>query len=366
MKYVKLGKYVRIRTGKRNANEGNPNGEYPFFTCSKETFKINNYSFDCECVLVAGNGDLNVKYYDGKFDAYQRTYVLESLDKRRLNVKYLYYFLSKYIEVLRANSIGGVIKYIKLGDLTTINFPLPDVETQKKIVCLLDKTQKLIKYRKQQIEKLDELVQSIYINLFGYPLKNEKKWKRLKVIEFAKIVNGTTPSTNEPKYWGDKYFWLTPADIVEGEHYKWSTKRMLSEEGLRSKNLKIIPKNNVLLTSRAPIGKVIINKVPITTNQGFKSFILNKQIVHEEYLYYTLLLLKDYLNSLGRGATFKEISKTIVENIEINVPPIKLQHKFASIVEQIEKQKEHLKQSLKLMEDNFNSLMQRAFRGELG
>ncbi|WP_270578405.1 hypothetical protein [Caldibacillus thermoamylovorans] len=88
MKTVLLGNLVKIRTGKLDANANDPTGEYPFFTCSRETLRINSYSYDCECVLVAGNGDLNVKYYNGKFDAYQRTYIIESLDKSILNVKY--------------------------------------------------------------------------------------------------------------------------------------------------------------------------------------------------------------------------------------------------------------------------------------
>ena len=85
--FVRLGTLTRIRTGKLDANASSENGSYPFFTCSKETLRISSYSYDCECVLVAGNGDLNVKYYDGKFDAYQRTYIIESTDKSKLSVK---------------------------------------------------------------------------------------------------------------------------------------------------------------------------------------------------------------------------------------------------------------------------------------
>ena len=110
-KKVKLGTLVNIKTGKLDVNASSQDGEYPFFTCSVQPLKISSYSYDCECVLVAGNGDLNVKYYNGKFDAYQRTYIIESIDKNELYVKYLYYFMSKYIDVLRAKSIGGVIKY---------------------------------------------------------------------------------------------------------------------------------------------------------------------------------------------------------------------------------------------------------------
>ena len=78
---MKLKELVKIRTGKLDANASDENGDYPFFTCSKNPLRINNYSYDCECVLVAGNGDLNVKYYNGKFDAYQRTYIIQTVDK---------------------------------------------------------------------------------------------------------------------------------------------------------------------------------------------------------------------------------------------------------------------------------------------
>ena len=84
----RLGDLVNIKTGKLDANASAENGEYPFFTCSITPLKINSYSYDCECVLVAGNGDLNVKYYNGKFDAYQRTYIIESKDKEYLNTNY--------------------------------------------------------------------------------------------------------------------------------------------------------------------------------------------------------------------------------------------------------------------------------------
>ncbi len=92
---AKLGEYVNIKTGKLDANASSENGKYPFFTCAIEPLKIDTYSYDCECVLVAGNGDLNVKYYIGKFDAYQRTYIIESCDKSKLYVPYMYYFLDK-------------------------------------------------------------------------------------------------------------------------------------------------------------------------------------------------------------------------------------------------------------------------------
>ncbi|MDE6665897.1 MAG: restriction endonuclease subunit S, partial [Ruminococcus sp.] len=135
----KLGQYVNIKTGKLDANASSENGQYPFFTCAVEPLKIDTYSYDCECVLVAGNGDLNVKYYKGKFDAYQRTYIIESKDNTILYVPYLYNFLDKYVETLRNLSIGGVIKYIKLGNLTEADIPVPSLNRQKEITSNLDK-----------------------------------------------------------------------------------------------------------------------------------------------------------------------------------------------------------------------------------
>ena len=167
---VHLGRFTQIKTGKLDANASSLDGAYPFFTCSKEPLKINSYSYDCECVLVAGNGDLNVKYHDGKFDAYQRTYIIESTDKQKLDTRYLYYFLDKYVEKLREQAIGGVIKYIKLGYLTDAQIPLPPLTVQRKIADVLDHASMLIEKHKMQLEKLDLLIKSRFSGWIVAPL----------------------------------------------------------------------------------------------------------------------------------------------------------------------------------------------------
>ena len=139
MQYVKLGDYTKIKTGKLDANASSIDGIYPFFTCSKQPLKINSYSYDCECVLVAGNGEINAKYYNGKFDAYQRTYIIETNDKSKLLVKYIYYFMLSYIDVLKSKSIGGVIKYIKLNNLTDAKIPLLSIDEQTKVIDYFEK-----------------------------------------------------------------------------------------------------------------------------------------------------------------------------------------------------------------------------------
>ena len=190
---VKLGYLTKIRTGKLDANASSPNGKYPFFTCSKEPLRINSHSYDCECVLVAGNGDLNVKYYNGKFDAYQRTYIIEDNGSNQLYMPYLYYFMEGYVEELRKLSIGGVIKYIKLGNLTEALIELPQIEDQRTIVDILNKSKRILSYHQQQLQKLDDLVKARFVELFE--CGDHEIVKASDVCDF--ITKGTTPPTGE-------------------------------------------------------------------------------------------------------------------------------------------------------------------------
>ena len=168
MEYVDLGKICNIKTGKLDANASSENGKYPFFTCSKEALKIDSYSYDCECILVAGNGDLNVKYYNGKFDAYQRTYIIETIDKMKYSTKFLYLLINSKIDELRKVSIGGVIKYIKLGNLTNIKVPVLSVEEQKNIVEKMFYMDQILELKKSQLLKFDELIKSQFVNHLSY------------------------------------------------------------------------------------------------------------------------------------------------------------------------------------------------------
>lgn len=195
---IRLGDLTRIKTGKLDANASSSDGEYPFFTCSKEPLKIATYSYDCECVLVAGNGDLNVKYYNGKFDAYQRTYIIEGNDDGKLYIPYLYFFMEKYVEELRKLSIGGVIKYIKLGNLTDAMIELPDMEKQKFIVRLLSKLKGIITQRQQQLQKLDDLVKARFVEIFGDPEINPNNYPVCQLSDF--IVFLTSGSRGWAQY----------------------------------------------------------------------------------------------------------------------------------------------------------------------
>ena len=248
---------------------------------------------------------------------------------------------------------------ISLSDIRDMKINIHDIQTQKEIVAVLDKVTSLISKRKKQLEKLDILVKSKFIEMFGDPVLNPKGWEKKKLGEVYTIISGTTPDTNEQKYWNGTNLWVTPAEL-NNEIYINTTARKITDEAIKAKSLKVIPKFSVLLSSRAPIGKLAINTADMYCNQGFKCFI-NSKVLHSIYTYFYLLHRVEYIQSLGRGATFKEVSKEIVANIEIQVPPLDLQNQFAEFVEHMEKNKENIKSSLNQLETLYSALMQEYF-----
>ena len=136
--------------------------------------------------------------------------------------------------------------------------------------------------------------------------------RRVKLGQICEVVSGGTPKTNVEEYWNGEFNWITPAEINDNDYIISDTKRKITQLAIEKKKLPLLPKGTVLLSSRAPIGKVAITGKEMYCNQGFKNLICSDEICNE-YLYCYLKSKKEYLNSLGRGATFKEISKKIVE-----------------------------------------------------
>jgi len=153
-------------------------------------------------------------------------------------------------------------------------------------------------------------------------------WSYKRIKEVGEVIGGTTPSTNNPDFWGGNLCWISPAEL-HGEHYLYDSVKKITQKAVDAKSLKELPIGTVILSSRAPIGKLAINKVPMYCNQGFKCVVCGSEL-YNEYLYWWLYGKKDYLNSLGTGATFPEISKTVVENIFIPVAPIEEQRSIVT------------------------------------
>lgn len=133
-------------------------------------------------------------------------------------------------------------------------------------------------------------------------------WGKKKLGEVCEVVNGGTPKTGVTEYWNGKHYWITPAEMGKRlSPYVSETERMLSDLGLRNSSARMLPPHSVILSSRAPIGHLVINIAPMATNQGCKGLIPRNQLQHK-FLYYYLSSIVDLLNSLGTGATFKELS----------------------------------------------------------
>ena len=278
----------------------------------------------------------------------------------RIFNEYLYHFLRAKTNYLNSLGRGATFKELSKGIVENVLIPLPAIEEQHHIADLFASVEELIQTKKQQLDLFDELVKSRFIELFGdYDLSHaQSNWK--SISEIGKVVGGATPKTNIEEYWDGEYRWITPAELSSDSGYIYDSVRKLTKAGVDSCSLQEMPIDTVILSSRAPIGKVAIAGNTFYCNQGFKNIICNKEIL-PRYLYTVLLLNTEYLNSLGRGATFKEISKSIVENIRVPVPPIELQEQFTAFVEQTDKSKSAVQQSIAELEELKKSLMQKYF-----
>jgi len=169
-KETKLGDVCIFQTGKLNSNKAVEGGEYPFFTCAQETFSIDQYSFDQQAVLLAGNnaaGKYSVKYYKGKFDAYQRTYVISVKNERELSYNYLREVLNTRLNELRDSSVGSTTKFLTLKLLQNLPVSLPPIETQKKIAEILSVVDEKISVNKKLKEKLTLLKKGLMQDLLS-------------------------------------------------------------------------------------------------------------------------------------------------------------------------------------------------------
>ena len=313
MKKVKLGELVSIQTGKLDANAAVVGGKYPFFTTAKEISWINDYVYDDEVVLVAGNGDVNVKYYKGKFNAYQRTYILSNNSNVRM--KYLYYFLDKYIEVLRHQSIGGVIKYIKLNNLSNAQVPMMSIPEQEKIIQNLEKIDYLISKKSQQYTELSNLVKSRFNEMFGDVILNDKEWKFSKWNEILTIRNGKNQKNVEDK---NGQFPIYGSGGIIGYAKDW-----------------IVKKNSVIIGRKGNINKPILvreNFWNVDTAFGLEPT-LDK--INSEYLFYFCQLYN--FEKLNKAVTIPSLTKSDLLDISIPLPPLSLQNEFADFVDQVDK-----------------------------
>ena len=190
-------------------------------------------------------------------------------------------------------------------------------------------------------------------------------WQTKKLGEVCEIINGGTPKTSVPEYWNGKHLWITPAEMGKRHSpFVNDTERKITDFGLKDSSAQLLPPYSVILSSRAPIGHLVINTAPMATNQGCKGLV-PKNGLDSEYLYYYLGSIVDFLNSLGTGATFKEISGGKLQGVSIPTPPVGVQKCVVKILDEVfvktAKAKENAEKNLQNARELFESYLENIF-----
>ena len=254
-------------------------------------------------------------------------------------------------------SAGSLSPRVKWEHLASYEIELPSLSEQKVLAEKLWAAYRLKESYKRLLAATDEMVKSQFIGMFGDPMTNSKGWSEHgKINKYAQIILGSTPNSKEASYWDGDIKWITPAEMTEESYYIYDTEHHITEEGVNSASLTLLPYRSVLFSTRAPIGKVGLVGSPMYCNQGFKNFICGNQL-NPVYLYYSLIYKREYLVSLGTGTTFKELSKKTVEGLELAIPPIYLQEQFEKIYDQADKSKFELRKSIDAIDAVIKSLI---------
>jgi type I restriction enzyme S subunit len=353
---VKLGDVVSFRTGKLNSNAATPKGIYPFFTCSQEVFRTDTYSFDTECVILGGNnanGIYPLKYFKGKFDAYQRTYVICSKNNQILSNRYLYYYLTKKLEKLKNISTGAATKFLTLKILNELEVELPSIAQQNKIVSILSSYDILIQNNTLYVQLLKEMAQLIYREWFVH--------FRFPGYENVKMVDssmGKIPEGWEVKHVGDI------SKIYRGKSYK--SGELCEDGGLPFINLKCIGRGGgfridgikryngkykdsqmvktndivIAVTDMTQERRLVahVARIPgIINNKAVISMDLVKiepiAYIKKEY-FYGMLRFSDFSNRVknyANGANVLHLNPEKIEDFEFVLPPKDLRDKYSEI-----------------------------------
>lgn len=367
MNICKLGDIAKFTTGKLNSNAAQDKGKYPFFTCAPEALKIDDYAFDTEAIILAGNnadGNFHIQHFKGKFNAYQRTYVIESSDENKAYTKYLYYALKTCLLHFKQISQGSATKFLTAKILNSFELPIPEIEIQKKIAGTLGNLDKKIKTNEAINENLERQAQAYFEELFV--VNADPNWPECTLSDIGSIVAGGTPSKSKSEYYADQGIaWITPKDLsVDKSKFISHGENDISELGFSKSSTKKMPAGTVLFSSRAPIGYIAIAQNELTTNQGFKSVIPNENI-GTSYVYFLLKNLLPTIEGMASGSTFKEISGAGMKSVPTVMPDVNIIQLFNNFCEPIFKEQEILEAENRRLSALRDSLLPKLMSGEI-
>ncbi|SFA52425.1 type I restriction enzyme, S subunit [Anoxybacillus pushchinoensis] len=322
-------------------------------------------------VLIARYGASIGKILTGLSGAYNVALIKCIPDEKRLQKRFLYYYLntSKIQKFIQSRSKRSAQEGVDPKELKQQLIYLPSLETQNRIVYVLDKAQELIDKRKAQIEALDQLTQSVFLEMFGDPATNPKKWPMGFIKDLAlKTQYGTSKKASEDT---GKYPILRMNNITYEGHWDLTDLKYVDLDDKEVEKY-LVHKGELLFNrtnSKELVGKTAVYR--FEKPMAFAGYLV-KLIPNEKA---NAEFISAYLNSKYGKSILFSMAKNIVgmaninaeelKSIKIYIPPKQLQDQFAEIVQKIESQRELFKKELVELEKNFNSLMQRAFKGEL-
>ena len=354
VEWKKLGNLCTIKTGKLNANAQVENGEYPFFTCDANPYKIDKYAFDTEALLLSGNGSQvgHLNYYKGKFNAYQRTYVLDRFCG--IDVFYLYYYMKGTIrQYVMDKSKKGSVPYITLPMLENFELPIPDIIEQERIVGILDMFTSSIDNLKQQIaqrRKQYEFYRDQLLDLEG------KEGVEMKTLgEIFDTRNGYTPSTSNSAFWdGGVIPWFKMEDIRDNGRILSDSNLHITPFAVKGKGL--FKANSIILATSATIGEHALITVEHLCNQRFTNFYPNKDYadkVNMKYFYYYMFVIDEWCKQHLKQGSFASVDMTGLFNLLIPVPSLSEQQRIVDILDKFEASIQNLESQLSQREKQY-------------
>jgi len=342
MEYKKLKYIAAYPTGKLNSNAAVEGGKYPFFTCAHEVYSINKYAYEGEYVLLGGNnasGDFPIFYYNGKFEAYQRTYLIQPLDTSNYDTHYLYYSIGLKLAKMMANASGTATKFLTKPILDNLYIEDWDIDYQKNIVSIMSSYDNLIEINNKRIKILEQMAETLFKEWFvrfrfpghekvefvdGVP----KGWEFKRLSDIADIVMGQSPSSC---YYNNNMRGLPFHQGVGSYGNRYLQDDVYSTEGKR-----IAEPNSIIFSVRAPVGRLNITLNKIILGRGVAG--INEKKGRNIFLYYLLNDKFAHEDLIGSGTIFSSVTKDELYKQKLLVPKDDICDKFDIISGVIEKE----------------------------
>lgn len=346
------------------AGAGLDKGKYPFYTSSTIlTKKIDVAQYKGNSIVIGTGGQPSVHYASSPFSTSTHCVVVTPKTKE-INPRYVYYFLKNNMHILQKGFRGAGLKNISKSYLDQIEIPVISLEEQNRIVWVLDKTEKLICQRKQSIEALEALIKSVFLEMFGDPVLNPQEYPIISLSQLGKWQSGGTPLRSKEYYYDGNIPWYSSGEL--NDVHIFQSKENINSRAIRETSAKLVKAGSLLLGMYDTAAlKSSITRVDASCNQAIAFSLLSENKCNSLYVYMAIQLGKRMHLSRRRGVRQRNLNLNMIKGIKIPLPPVKDQNRYALIFEKTLDEIDKLKDSLNRLETLFQSLLQKAFRGEL-